>query len=53
MARTFWRRRYEDAAVAEHQRMDQFPDLSRYTVCILATILIGWWLWRTWRGAGD
>lgn len=33
--------------------MDQLPDLSRYAVCFLATGLIAWWLWRTWRSADD
>ena len=31
------------------------PDLShysQYTICVIATAVIGWWLWRSWRDAG-
>lgn len=27
--------------------------LSTYAVCIVATCLLGWWLWRSWRGIDD
>jgi DNA-binding transcriptional regulator of glucitol operon len=33
--------------------MEQLQNYSPYIICVLATVLLGWWLWRSWQTADD
>ena len=33
--------------------MPDTGSLTTYVMCVLATGALGWWLWRSWRGADE